>query len=155
MIDHYDNLPDVSVFMHSERYQWHNDDPIYGTLLPIHHLFPPLPITNIPRWSLTPPKSSNPLHQLPRLRQPPLRLDPRLPLRAQARRHASQSPRNHRPQIRQNNRNGLPLRLQRALPRPPRPRNCWRCLLRSIRSLSGEDPRETCSGLYPLPEMAD
>jgi hypothetical protein len=21
------------VFMHSERYQWHNDDPIYGTFL--------------------------------------------------------------------------------------------------------------------------
>jgi hypothetical protein len=33
IIDHYDKLPDVVVFMHSERYQWHNDDPIYGTLL--------------------------------------------------------------------------------------------------------------------------
>ena len=30
IIDHYNNLPDVMVFMHSERYQWHNDDPIYG-----------------------------------------------------------------------------------------------------------------------------
>ncbi|KAH8787456.1 hypothetical protein F5882DRAFT_112436 [Hyaloscypha sp. PMI_1271] len=29
IIDHYDKLPDVMVFMHSERYQWHNDDPIY------------------------------------------------------------------------------------------------------------------------------
>ena len=30
MIDAYDNLPDVMVFMHSDRYQWHNADPLYG-----------------------------------------------------------------------------------------------------------------------------
>lgn len=30
MIDFYNNLPDVMIFMHSERYQWHNDDPVYG-----------------------------------------------------------------------------------------------------------------------------
>lgn len=30
MIDSYDNLPDVMVFMHNGRYQWHNDDPLYG-----------------------------------------------------------------------------------------------------------------------------
>jgi len=30
MIDFYNHLPDVMIFMHSERYQWHNDDPIYG-----------------------------------------------------------------------------------------------------------------------------
>lgn len=30
IIDNYDSLPDVVVFMHSGRYQWHNDDPIYG-----------------------------------------------------------------------------------------------------------------------------
>ncbi|KAH8813183.1 hypothetical protein F5884DRAFT_327519 [Xylogone sp. PMI_703] len=29
MIDFYDKLPDITVFMHSERYQWHNDDPLY------------------------------------------------------------------------------------------------------------------------------
>ncbi|CAG8957474.1 hypothetical protein HYFRA_00011455 [Hymenoscyphus fraxineus] len=29
MIDYYDTLPDVMVFMHSQRYQWHNDDPLY------------------------------------------------------------------------------------------------------------------------------
>lgn len=29
IIDNYLNLPDVMVFMHSLRYQWHNDDPIY------------------------------------------------------------------------------------------------------------------------------
>lgn len=27
IIDNYDNLPEISVFMHSLRYQWHNDDP--------------------------------------------------------------------------------------------------------------------------------
>lgn len=26
IIDHYDNLPDVMVFMHSHRWSWHNDD---------------------------------------------------------------------------------------------------------------------------------
>jgi len=31
MIDAYDNFPDLVVFMHSGRYQWHNDDPLYGT----------------------------------------------------------------------------------------------------------------------------
>lgn len=30
MINAYDNLPDVVVFMHSDRYQWHNDNPLYG-----------------------------------------------------------------------------------------------------------------------------
>ncbi|WEW57283.1 hypothetical protein PRK78_002748 [Emydomyces testavorans] len=29
IIDHYDRLPDYMVFMHGQRYQWHNDDPIY------------------------------------------------------------------------------------------------------------------------------
>ncbi|MCJ1305876.1 hypothetical protein MMC08_008693 [Hypocenomyce scalaris] len=29
IIENYFNLPDVIVFMHSLRYQWHNDDPIY------------------------------------------------------------------------------------------------------------------------------
>ncbi|RFU28377.1 hypothetical protein B7463_g7972, partial [Scytalidium lignicola] len=29
LIDFYDNLPDITVFMHSDRYQWHNDDPLY------------------------------------------------------------------------------------------------------------------------------
>lgn len=26
MIDHYEDLPDVSIFMHSHRYAWHNND---------------------------------------------------------------------------------------------------------------------------------
>src|SRR2546423_654635 len=26
ILDHYDNLPDVSIFMHAHRYSWHNND---------------------------------------------------------------------------------------------------------------------------------
>ncbi|KAJ5831759.1 hypothetical protein N7474_000070 [Penicillium riverlandense] len=29
IIDHYDTLPDVMLFIHSQRFQWHNDDPYY------------------------------------------------------------------------------------------------------------------------------
>ena len=29
IIDNYDNLPDMMLFIHSQRYQWHNDDPYY------------------------------------------------------------------------------------------------------------------------------
>lgn len=29
IIDHYDNLPDAMLFIHSQRFQWHNDDPYY------------------------------------------------------------------------------------------------------------------------------
>ncbi|KAL2220441.1 hypothetical protein M432DRAFT_638584 [Thermoascus aurantiacus ATCC 26904] len=29
IIDNYDHLPDVMLFIHSQRYQWHNDDPYY------------------------------------------------------------------------------------------------------------------------------
>ncbi|KAI9675114.1 MAG: hypothetical protein M1817_001522 [Caeruleum heppii] len=29
IIDNYDHLPDIVVFMHGLRYQWHNDDPIH------------------------------------------------------------------------------------------------------------------------------
>jgi hypothetical protein len=34
IIDRYDDLPDYIVFIHGLRYQWHNDDPIYGTNCP-------------------------------------------------------------------------------------------------------------------------
>ena len=137
MIDHYDDLPNVMVFMHSERYQWHNDDPIYGT-------FPPSPdsrpsnLTQT-RWSPIITKSPNPLHHLPRLRQSPLRLDLRLSLRAQAHRPPQRSP--LRPQIRQNNRNRLPRRLQRALPQRASPRCRRSSLLCPIRPDSAKDPR--------------
>jgi len=30
IINHYDNLPDIMVFLHGQRYQWHNDDPLFG-----------------------------------------------------------------------------------------------------------------------------
>ena len=30
LIDHYDKLPENMVFLHSLRYQWHNEDPMYG-----------------------------------------------------------------------------------------------------------------------------
>ena len=30
IIDHYHQFPDIMVFMHSLRYQWHNDEPLYG-----------------------------------------------------------------------------------------------------------------------------
>jgi hypothetical protein len=33
MINHYDKLPDISLFIHDARYQWHNDDPLYGMAL--------------------------------------------------------------------------------------------------------------------------
>ncbi|KAJ5104333.1 hypothetical protein NUU61_001680 [Penicillium alfredii] len=29
IIDNYDHLPDTMLFIHSQRYQWHNDDPYY------------------------------------------------------------------------------------------------------------------------------
>jgi hypothetical protein len=29
IIDNYDHLPNVMLFIHSQRYQWHNDDPYY------------------------------------------------------------------------------------------------------------------------------
>ncbi|KAJ5177281.1 uncharacterized protein N7482_003158 [Penicillium canariense] len=29
IIDNYDSLPDIMLFIHSQRYQWHNDDPYY------------------------------------------------------------------------------------------------------------------------------
>ncbi|KAI9767167.1 MAG: hypothetical protein M1835_007078 [Candelina submexicana] len=32
IIDNYESFPDIAVFLHSLRYQWHNDDPIYGKL---------------------------------------------------------------------------------------------------------------------------
>ena len=29
IIDNYFDLPDIVIFLHAERYQWHNDDPLY------------------------------------------------------------------------------------------------------------------------------
>ena len=33
LIDNYDDLPEYMVFLHSLRYQWHNEDPMYGKAL--------------------------------------------------------------------------------------------------------------------------
>lgn len=30
IIDNYHNLPDIVIFIHGRRYQWHNEDPLYG-----------------------------------------------------------------------------------------------------------------------------
>ncbi|EGC49602.1 conserved hypothetical protein [Histoplasma capsulatum var. duboisii H88] len=32
IIDRFEKLPDVMIFVHSNRYQWHNDDPIYDAV---------------------------------------------------------------------------------------------------------------------------
>ncbi|KAI9719858.1 MAG: hypothetical protein M1828_006079 [Chrysothrix sp. TS-e1954] len=38
IIDHYDDLPDYLVFSHAERWQWHNDDPMYDGIPVIRKL---------------------------------------------------------------------------------------------------------------------
>ncbi|KAF2822030.1 hypothetical protein CC86DRAFT_94696 [Ophiobolus disseminans] len=37
IIDHYDSLPDNVLFIHPNRYQWHNDDPDYDGLPMLRH----------------------------------------------------------------------------------------------------------------------
>ncbi|KAF2126795.1 hypothetical protein P153DRAFT_70073 [Dothidotthia symphoricarpi CBS 119687] len=37
IIDHYDALPDNVLFIHPNRYQWHNDDPDYDGVPMLHH----------------------------------------------------------------------------------------------------------------------
>jgi hypothetical protein len=37
IIDHYDHLPDYVLFVHPNRYQWHNDDPDYDGLPMLRH----------------------------------------------------------------------------------------------------------------------
>ncbi|KAJ5716639.1 hypothetical protein N7493_008550, partial [Penicillium malachiteum] len=38
LIDRYDSLPDVIVFVHGGRYQWHNDNPLYDSVISIKDL---------------------------------------------------------------------------------------------------------------------
>ncbi|KAH7040587.1 uncharacterized protein B0I36DRAFT_234959 [Microdochium trichocladiopsis] len=38
IIDHYDDLPDIVVFLHGKRYQWHNEDPLYDGVRPLQKL---------------------------------------------------------------------------------------------------------------------
>ncbi|KAJ5146541.1 Lipase class 3 [Penicillium bovifimosum] len=37
IIDNYDNLPETMLFIHSKRYQWHNDDPYYDGVPPLRN----------------------------------------------------------------------------------------------------------------------
>lgn len=37
IIDNYDNLPETMLFIHSQRYQWHNDDPYYDGVPPLQN----------------------------------------------------------------------------------------------------------------------
>ncbi|CAG8919391.1 unnamed protein product [Penicillium salamii] len=37
IIDNYNNLPESMLFIHSQRYQWHNDDPYYDGIPPLQH----------------------------------------------------------------------------------------------------------------------
>jgi len=38
VINNYYNLPDTMVFLHADRYQWHNDDPMYDGVMPVKNL---------------------------------------------------------------------------------------------------------------------
>ncbi|KAI9792347.1 MAG: hypothetical protein M1833_001118 [Piccolia ochrophora] len=38
IIDNYADLPPITVFLHSLRYQWHNDDPLYDSVPLLHAL---------------------------------------------------------------------------------------------------------------------
>lgn len=38
IIDHYHGLPETVVFLHALRYQWHNEDPMYGQSSSLSHL---------------------------------------------------------------------------------------------------------------------
>ncbi|MCJ1351921.1 MAG: hypothetical protein MMC33_001905 [Icmadophila ericetorum] len=74
IIDNYSSLPSVSIFIHSQRYQWHNDDPNYDGLPPLlslkipfihaqnytnlrvtHHLGCPVEIKPLPLGAPIPP----------------------------------------------------------------------------------------------------
>ena len=38
IIDHYDTLPPLAIFLHAGRFQWHNDDPDYDSYALLHSL---------------------------------------------------------------------------------------------------------------------
>ncbi|EWC48679.1 hypothetical protein DRE_01901 [Drechslerella stenobrocha 248] len=69
IIDHYHSLPDYMVFIHSLRYQWHNEDPMYDGVPPVKNLqlsyldkvgFQPLRCT----WHLGCPAELRPIHPI-------------------------------------------------------------------------------------------
>jgi len=63
IIDNYNDLPHFMVFIHALRYQWHNEDPMYGTWLSTPHL--PLSYHQLMatshRWRPRPSKSQTQL----------------------------------------------------------------------------------------------
>lgn len=46
IIDNYNVLPNLTVFIHGDRYQWHNDDPIYDSYHILHNLQLPYLMSN-------------------------------------------------------------------------------------------------------------
>ncbi|KAJ5575549.1 hypothetical protein N7535_002475 [Penicillium sp. DV-2018c] len=38
LIDRYWSLPDIAIFLHGDRYQWHVDNPLYDSVISISHL---------------------------------------------------------------------------------------------------------------------
>jgi hypothetical protein len=68
IIDHYDHLPDHVLFIHPNRYQWHNDDPDYDGLPMLRHFQLPYleqeGYVNIRcAWSLGCPSEIKPLEE--------------------------------------------------------------------------------------------
>ena len=68
IIDNYDNLPDNVLFIHPNRYQWHNDDPDYDGLPMLRHFQIPYlekeGYVNIRcAWSLGCPNEIKPLQE--------------------------------------------------------------------------------------------
>ena len=90
LIDNYGNLPDYIVFSHAARWQWHNDDPMYG-MLPRRPLELWEDLLNINhRRHTSHPKSPPTLRQQDRLRKSSLCLDTWLPSADQTRESAQQ-----------------------------------------------------------------
>ncbi|CAI6332642.1 unnamed protein product [Periconia digitata] len=68
MIDNYDNLPDSTLFIHPNRYQWHNDDADYDGLPVLRHFqFPYLESEGYVNlrcaWSMGCPEEIKPLDE--------------------------------------------------------------------------------------------
>lgn len=147
IIDRYDSLPDVVVFMHGGRYQWHNDNPLYGMYLAeyraldiflLRNFFP----TGLTRSCLTPSRLRH-IHQRPptrlrprnRLRQPPLLLGRRLPSRTRTSTLSSRPTPGPRP----SDRCRIPGPLHGVISRRRTTRSRGHGMLQPICRLEGED----------------
>jgi hypothetical protein len=67
IIDRYDDLPNVSIFMHALRYQWHNEDPMYDGVpvlkrLRLEHVQKRGYVALRCSWSMGCPAELSPLH---------------------------------------------------------------------------------------------